>query len=50
MIAATPPAWNLFKQIFAEHWDGFKHSHPRYNKPYYNSLVIRCSGVAIPRR
>src|SRR5215831_2527952 len=45
MIAAAPPAWNLFKQIFAEHWDGFKHVHPRYNTHYYNSLVdkmLRC--------
>jgi hypothetical protein len=25
MTAAAPPAWNLFKQIFTEHWDGFKH-------------------------
>jgi hypothetical protein len=45
MIAATPPAWNLFKQIFAEHWDGFKHIYPRYNTRYYDSLVdkmLRC--------
>ena len=45
MIAATPPAWNLFKQIFAEHWDGFKHIYPRYNTHYYDSLVdkmLRC--------
>ena len=45
MIAAAPPAWNLFKQIFAEHWDGFKHVHPRYNTHYYDSLVdkmLRC--------
>jgi len=45
MIAATPPAWNLFKQIFAEHWDGFKHIYPRYDTRYYDSLVdkmLRC--------
>src|SRR6266436_2036381 len=45
MIAATPPAWNLFKQIFAEHWDGFKPIYPRYNTRYYDSLVdkmLRC--------
>jgi Putative transposase/Transposase zinc-binding domain len=45
MTAAAPPAWNIFKQIFAEHWDGFKHVHPRYNTHYYNSLVdkmLRC--------
>jgi len=50
MIAATPPAWNLFKQIFAEHWDGFKHSHPRYNKPYYNSLVDKMLGCGDPEK
>jgi Putative transposase/Transposase zinc-binding domain len=45
MTAAAPPAWNMFKQIFAEHWDGFKHIHPRYNTRYYDSLVdkmLRC--------
>ena len=45
MIAAAPPAWNMFKQIFAEHWDGFKHIHPRYNTRYYDSLadkMLRC--------
>src|SRR5262245_48719247 len=45
MTAAAPPAWNLFKQIFAEHWDGFKHVHPRYQTRYDDSLVdkmLRC--------
>ena len=45
MTAAAPPAWNIFKQIFAEHWDGFKHIHPRYNTRYYDSLadkMLRC--------
>src|SRR5215813_646678 len=45
MTAAAPPAWNIFKQIFAEHWDGFQHVHPRYNTRYYDSRVdqmLRC--------
>jgi Putative transposase/Transposase zinc-binding domain len=45
MTAAAPPAWNIFKQIFAEHWDGFKHVHPRYHTRDYESLVdkmLRC--------
>ena len=45
MTAAAPPAWNIFKQSFAEHWDGFKHVHPRYQTRYYDSLVdkmLRC--------
>jgi hypothetical protein len=45
MTAAAPPAWNLFNQIFAEHWDGFKPVHPRYNTRSYDSLgdkLLRC--------
>ncbi len=45
MTAAAPPAWNLFKQIFADHWDGFKRVHPRYDRRYYDGLVakmLRC--------
>ena len=45
MTAVAPPAWNLFKQIFADHWDGFKRVHPRYDRGYYDGLVekmLRC--------
>jgi hypothetical protein len=45
MSAEAPPAWNLFKQIFAEHWNGFTRVHPRYQTPYYDGLVdkmLRC--------
>ena len=45
MTATAPPAWNLFKQIFTEHWDGFKHVHPHYTTRSYDSLVdkmLRC--------
>jgi Transposase zinc-binding domain len=48
MTAAAPPAWNIFKQIFGEHWDGFKHIHPRYNKPYSDSLVDKMLGCGEP--
>src|SRR5438093_8519225 len=50
MTTATPPAWNLFKQIFAEHWDGFKHIHPRYHKPYYDSLVAKMLACGDPEK
>lgn len=30
---------NVFKQIFADHWDVFKQSHPRYDTCYYDGLV-----------
>jgi hypothetical protein len=45
MTAEALPAWNIFKQIFTEPWDGFKRVYPRYNKRYYDGLVdkmLRC--------
>jgi Putative transposase/Transposase zinc-binding domain len=45
MLAAPFQDWNVFKQIFAEHWDGFTRVYPRYHTPYYASLVdkmLRC--------
>ena len=48
MTAAAPPAWNIFKQIFAEHWDGFTRVHPRYNKSYYDGLVNKMLGCGDP--
>ena len=48
MTAAAPPAWNLFKQIFADHWDGFKRAHPRYDRRYYDGLVEQMLGCGNP--
>src|SRR5262252_10487144 len=48
MTAATPPAWSIFKQIFADHWDGFKHVYPRYNRRYYDDLVAKMLGGGDP--
>ena len=45
MTAATPPAWSIFKQIFADHWDGFKRVYPRYNRRYYDDLVATNSAT-----
>jgi len=45
MSADVTPGWNVFKQIFTEHWEGFKPFRPRYNTPYYDDLVdkmLRC--------
>jgi hypothetical protein len=39
MLAAPSGDWNVFKQIFAEHWDGFKRVYSRYDTPYYKGLV-----------
>jgi hypothetical protein len=48
MTAATPPAWSIFKQIFADHWDGFKRIYPRYNRRYYDDLVAKMLGCGDP--
>ena len=45
MMAAPLPAWSVFKQIFVDHWEGFKRVHPRYQTSYYDGLVekmLRC--------
>jgi Putative transposase/Transposase zinc-binding domain len=39
MMAASAEAANVFKQIFVDHWDGFKHVYPRYNTRYYDGLI-----------
>jgi hypothetical protein len=39
MIVEPWRYWNVFKQIFADHWDVFKQSHSRYNTHYYDGLV-----------
>ena len=48
MTAAPPPAWSIFKQIFADHWDGFKRVYPRYNRRYYDGLVAKMLGGGDP--
>jgi putative transposase/transposase-like zinc-binding protein len=48
MTIATPPAWSVFKQIFAEHWDGFKRAYPRYDRRYYDDLVAKMLGGGDP--
>lgn len=39
MMAAPSRDWNLFTQIFADHWDGFPRTHPRYQTAYYHDRV-----------
>jgi len=50
MLAAPSQDWNVFQQIFVEHWDGFKHVYPRYNKPYYDGLVDKMLGCGNPEK
>ena len=39
MMAQASRDWSVFKQIFADHWQGFKQFRPRYDTPYYDRLV-----------
>jgi hypothetical protein len=39
MIVEPARDWNVFKQIFVDHWQRFKQFRPRYDTPYYESLV-----------
>ena len=39
MMAEPSRDWNVFQQIFVEHWDGFKRVYPRYDTRYYDGLV-----------
>ena len=50
MLAAPSRDWNVFKQIFAEHWDGFTHAHPRYQTSYYDGLVAKMLGCGNPEK
>ena len=50
MIAAPCQDWNVFKQIFAEHWDGFTHAHPRYQTSYYDALVAKMLDCGNPEK
>ena len=50
MMAAPSRDWNIFKQIFADHWDGFTHAHPRYQTAYYNDLVSKMLACGKPEK
>src|SRR5947209_14994979 len=48
MLAVPSRDWNVFTQIFAEHWDGFTRAHPRYQTSYYDGLVAKMLGCGTP--
>jgi hypothetical protein len=50
MLAAPARDWNVFKQIFADHWDAFTHAHPRYRTSYYKSLVAKMLACGNPEQ
>jgi hypothetical protein len=42
--------WHVFKQIFGEHWAGFKRLSPRYDQRYYDSLVDKMLACGNPEK
>ncbi len=42
------PGWNVFKDIFSDHWEGFKREHSRYDTNYYNELVQKMLSCGNP--
>ena len=51
MMTAEPSQdWNVFQQIFAQHWDGFKGVSPRYNQRYYDGLVAKMLACGDPEK
>jgi hypothetical protein len=50
MLAAPSRDWNVFKHIFAEHWEGFTHAPPRYQTAYYDGLVAKMLACGNPEK
>src|SRR3989475_6262119 len=48
MLVAPARDGNVFQQIFAEHWEGFTHAHPRYQTSYYDGLVAKMLACGNP--
>ena len=48
MLASPSQDWNVFQQIFVEHWEGFKHVYPRYDTRYYDGLVRKMLACGNP--
>ena len=40
--------WNQFKQIFFDHWEGFKEVYSQYKKKYYDKIVKKMLGCGNP--
>jgi len=50
MAAEVTVGWNVFKEIFTDHWGGFKQRHARYDRPYYDALVEKMLNCGNPER
>src|SRR5712691_9909090 len=50
MLAAPSRDWNVFKQIFADHWPAFQQAHPRYQRASYDDLVAKMLACGHPEK
>ena len=50
MLTAPSRDWNVFKQIFADHWETFRQAQPRYQTAYYADLVAKMLACGNPKR
>jgi Transposase zinc-binding domain len=50
MLGQPSGDWSVFKQILAEHWDGFTRAPPRYQTAYYEGLVAKMRGCGNPEQ
>jgi Putative transposase/Transposase zinc-binding domain len=50
MLPQPSGDWSVFKQIFADHWEGFTHAHPRYQTAYYDDLVAKMLACGNPEQ
>ena len=50
MMAQLSRDWSVFKQIFFDHWEPFKHAHPRYQTAYYDGLVAKMLDCGNPEK
>jgi len=50
MMAQPSGDWNIFKQIFAEHWGAFQQVHPRSQTSYYDGLVAKMLACGNPEQ
>src|SRR5262249_10155475 len=50
MMAEPSRDWNVFQQIFVEHWEEFTRAHPRYQTSYYDGLVAKMLACGNPEQ
>ena len=50
MMAEPSRDWNVFQQIFVEHWEGFPRAHPRYQTSYDDGLVAKMLACGNPEQ